>query len=96
MRLFLMTAVLGVFSCQAAAQLMCGVRSEVVDQLLNHYGETRAALGIVNDGSVIERLTSENGLTWTLIITRPNGTSCLIAAGTHWEVLRPKNKDPKS
>ena len=31
--------------------------------------------------------TSDGGATWTIILTRPGGTSCLVAAGEAWMTL---------
>ena len=47
--------------------------------------EEPIALGLANEGSVIEVLTSDGGSTWTIMISRPNGSSCLVAAGEGWE-----------
>ena len=39
------------------------------------------ALGLASNGGLLEVLTSGNGGTWTIILTMPNGVSCLVAAG---------------
>ena len=36
-------------------------------------------------GNVIELLRSKDGSTWTLLMTYPNGTSCVLRAGEYWE-----------
>lgn len=41
-------------------------------------------MGLTNTGAVVELLQSGDG-SWTLIMTMPNGFSCLMAAGQHWE-----------
>jgi len=43
-------------------------------------------MGVSTNGSLVELYTSENG-TWTLMLTRPDGVSCLIAAGQNWEAF---------
>jgi hypothetical protein len=37
------------------------------------------------DQAVIEVYSSEETGTWTILVTRPDGTSCLLAAGQRWE-----------
>ncbi len=44
-------------------------------------------MGLANNGGVIEVLSSGSGNTWTIIITMPNGVTCLLAAGEGWESL---------
>ena len=43
-------------------------------------------MGLTNNGGVIEVLSSKTGERWT-IITMPNGTACMIAAGEKWEAI---------
>jgi len=74
------------FSMPAEAQPVCGTHGSVVDNLKKGYSETPASMGVTNGGAVIEVFTSEEG-TWTLVITQPNGLSCLIASGENWESL---------
>jgi len=35
--------------------------------------------------AAVEFLSFQEGRSWTIIITMPNGNSCLIAAGKNWE-----------
>jgi hypothetical protein len=69
----------------AQASPACAPRTELLAQLLKGYKEEPTALGLANDGSLIEVLTSEQGSTWTIMISQPNGVSCLVAAGEGWE-----------
>ena len=69
----------------ATAQTVCGKRSDVLQQLSTKYSEMPAAMGLSNDGGVIEVLTSPDGHTWTIIVTKPDGSSCLVIAGEYWE-----------
>ncbi len=75
----------------ASAQAVCGDRNEIVARLESGYQEKSSAMGVSTNGGLVELYTSEKG-TWTLMLTQPNGTSCLIAAGNNWESL----SDPKS
>ncbi len=71
----------------AFGQPVCLSRSAVLEQLGHKYNESPIALGLANTGSVIEVLTSPEGETFTIIVTMPDGRSCLIAAGTSWETV---------
>ncbi len=73
-----------------AQQAVCGDRNEIVSRLESGYQESNTGIGLSATGGLIELYTSEKG-TWTLMLTQPNGVSCLIAAGDNWEnVDRPK------
>ena len=66
-------------------QLSCAKRSDVLSHLATKYTEAPVALGIANNGGVLEVLSSETGSSWTIIITMPNGPTCMVAAGENWE-----------
>lgn len=34
-----------------------------------------------------ELLTTRDGKTWTMLMTRPDGTACVIAAGEAWDEI---------
>ena len=86
--LALSTCVLLATTSNAAAQQpLCTERSEVVNQLASQYSEAPVAMGIANNGGVVEILSSQSGTSWTIILTMPNGVSCMIAAGENWESL---------
>lgn len=66
----------------------CAPRDQVLRQLEREFGETPVALGIARAGdAVIEVLASDGGATFTLILSLPNGQSCLLAMGTDWQFV---------
>ena len=69
---------------------MCGERRAVVANLEKTYSEasvsTGLSIGLASNGSVIEVLASPSG-SFTIILTQPNGLSCVMAAGENWENL---------
>jgi hypothetical protein len=65
----------------------CTDRSNVLSHLSTRYSETPVAMGVANNGGVIEILSSKSGKSWTIILTMPNGMTCMIAAGENWEAL---------
>ena len=76
--------VLTLSSFEAAAQSACSPRGDVIGHLAKKYGETPVATGVTNKGGLVEVLTTGDGTTWTIIVSRPNGTSCMVAAGEDW------------
>ena len=65
----------------AAAQMACGQRDSIVSQLQERYGETRRAMGFQEGRGIVEVWASDETGTWTIVITTPQGTTCLVAAG---------------
>ena len=69
----------------ATAQVaLCGNRSAIVDTLKTKYNESRQAIGVAGTESVVELYISEAG-TWTMLVTSPNGRTCIMAAGHSWD-----------
>jgi hypothetical protein len=83
----LVAALVTVVPAAAAQQRACAKRGDVVDYLAGKYRESPVAIGLANSGGVIEVLASPSGGGFTIIITMPNGVSCLIAAGENWQNL---------
>ncbi len=78
-------------SFPALAQQACGPRAIILGHLQSNYAESPAAIGLTLTDNVMEVLTSPAG-TWTIVIKMPDGTTCMIAAGTDWETI-PVAKD---
>jgi hypothetical protein len=70
----------------ASAQSVCGKRDEIVRQLGEKYGETRRSLGLAQGRGVVELYASDETGSWTILVTSPQGLSCLIAAGEAFQV----------
>ncbi len=70
----------------AQAQTVCSTRGDFLDKLGARYAESVTAMGLASNGGVLEVLTSKSG-SWTIIITRPDGTTCMVANGESWETV---------
>ncbi|MFW6076452.1 MAG: hypothetical protein ACOC71_01760 [Hyphomicrobiales bacterium] len=73
----------------AAAQAQdtpCAERTNVVDTLDSQYKESPRAIGLVSKEAVLEVFVSDSG-TWTVVVTDPEGVSCVLAAGQSWEEI---------
>ncbi len=68
----------------AAQQPTCNERTDVLGHLAKKYGEVPVAVGVTNKGGLVEVLTTGDGDTWTIIVSTPNGMSCMLAAGEGW------------
>jgi hypothetical protein len=73
----------------AAAPELCGTRADLLKELTQRYSEAPVAVGLANSGALVEILTNDNGSTWSIMVSQPNGTSCLVAAGKEWQALKP-------
>ena len=67
-----------------AAQTNCLPRDVIVANLDKRYDEKPTGRGLVNETRLFEVFVSTDGSTWTLLQSFANGTSCIMAAGTHW------------
>ncbi len=76
-----------------AHPLLCGPRAEVVHKLDAEHQEAPVAIGLLDRGDgVLEVFASDDG-GFTVVVTRPDGLSCLLAAGGNWESV-PEKKPP--
>lgn len=63
----------------------CAPREEVIAHLAESFGETRRAIGLVRNVAVVELFAADATRTWTITVTHPDGTTCLVAAGEAYE-----------
>ena len=91
--LFGLVLVWGLFSVGAlhATTLLCGPREGFLEGLKKSSNETPVQHGLVN-GNLMELLVSPDGETWTLLLSQPNGITCAVAAGVHWEASPTKSQ----
>ena len=83
-------ALLGPHAALAQSQpqaQQCDQRTKVLGHLAQKYHEAPVAIGVTSSGGLVEVLTTGDGKTWTIILSSPNGTSCLVAAGEGWRSL---------
>lgn len=74
-------------SSQAHAQSPrnCGPRDAVVKRLADSYGETRQSVGLGANNAMVEVFASDAIGSWTILVTIPTGTTCLVASGQSYE-----------
>lgn len=71
----------------AAAQNQCTTHDRVLAFLAGRYQEAPVAAGITDKGRLIEVFATDDGATWTIVETNPQGWSCLMAGGEGWRSL---------
>jgi hypothetical protein len=89
----LLAAVLALVSSGAMAQVRCGNRDNIIEWLAAKYKETPVATGVANTGGLVEVLSTGEGKTWTIIVTMPQGKSCIVAAGEGWRIKQRATDD---
>jgi hypothetical protein len=77
-----------------AHAMVCAPREGLVAALTGSYGETLAARGLQNARSIVELWTSAETGTFTVLVSRADGISCVLSTGTHWAVVPPVAAPP--
>ncbi len=88
---FAAAALMGPLGAHAQTQSqtqLCDQRADIIGSLAEKYREAPVAIGVTSTGGIVEVLTTSDGATWSIIVSNPNGTSCLVAAGEGWRALR--------
>ena len=60
----------------------CTDRADAVKRLRQQYGERQVAVGLTSRGALLELLATRTGSSWSVLMTSPNGKSCLIVFGS--------------
>lgn len=63
----------------------CVKRADLIKHLEARYHEAPSAVGIADNGALLEVFSSKSGETWTVTVTMPNGISCMVASGQQWQ-----------
>lgn len=81
----------------AEAAPQCGPREDVVQALASKFGETRRSVGMSGSNQMMELFAADDTRTWTILVTLPDGRSCLVASGSNFEAVTeqlPASGDP--
>ena len=85
----LLIAFTSVIALPAFGQSACLPHGKLVDLLDGRYSEQRVAMGLESNGRLFEVFATEDGSTWTMVVTTPNGAACVVAAGLEWQIDAP-------
>jgi len=72
-------------AAEAEGRPSCAKRDQVVRKLEERFGETLRSIGLHQTDGVVEVYSSDETGTWTILMTRPDGMSCLMSSGQMWE-----------
>jgi len=76
---------------------VCFDRPAVIERLAQKFKEYPAWVGLTNRGHMLELYASQNGETWTLLVSSGNGLTCLVATGEGSRMIdEPKPEDTAS
>lgn len=67
----------------AQASPKCVHRADLVKYLHDKYQEVPIAIGMINEGLIMETFGSPSG-TWTIFLTNTENVSCMVADGVNW------------
>ena len=65
----------------------CHSHADLAAMLNQRYSEAPSAVGVQANGHLVEVFASNDGTSWTIVVTRPDGRSCIVAVGEDWEML---------
>ncbi|HEX2478584.1 MAG TPA: hypothetical protein VHK45_04850 [Geminicoccaceae bacterium] len=65
----------------------CHSHADLTKMLQQKFAEHPSALGVQANGHLVEVFVSNQGTSWTIVVTRPDGWSCIVAVGENWESL---------
>jgi len=86
--LFLVLALAGPAQAQG-----CQPRDPLVAHLGERYAEEPRMQAMTTPGALLEMFVAPSG-SWTIILTRPDGISCPLAAGQGVEMISAPDGDP--
>lgn len=66
----------------------CARRSQMVEKLKERFGESRQSIGLTPGGQALEFFAHPEKGTWTILLTMPNGTSCMMASGHAYQAIK--------
>ena len=88
-RVGLVASIMALAAMPVAAETYCADRDRIVTRLASAYGEAFAGGGLRDQSSIVEVWVSEGDGTWTVLMTRADGTTCVMASGTNWRAGLP-------
>ncbi len=80
-QLLLALALFAGSSSIVAAQMFCVERVDMLNRLASEYGEELIEVKMMEEHGLLEVLKSPTRGTWTLLLTKPGGISCVLATG---------------
>lgn len=80
--------VLGAMPVYAQSSLTCQDRAKLVSTLEDKYNERLDSIGLQTPELLLEIWSSDDTGSFTVLITKPNGVSCVVASGKNWQSFK--------
>lgn len=74
----------------AHAQSACATRDAITMGLADKYGETHVGGGLQSETKMVEVWMSETTGSFTILLTTPDGRSCIVSSGNNWTTFAPE------
>ncbi|MEL7344314.1 MAG: hypothetical protein AAFN59_05565 [Pseudomonadota bacterium] len=69
----------------------CDDSSRITTMMKDRLGAEQRAFGLRDPETMLEVWVEPRTGDWTIVQNYANGTSCIVAAGEHWEDLSPQS-----
>ena len=83
-------------SALAQEQPRCGPSEGIRKILAEKYHEVPTWAGVDATGNAIALIYQSPSGTWTEVLVRPNGVSCLVGSGDHARLIKPTKAGAKA
>jgi hypothetical protein len=64
-------------------------RALILTQLQRDFSEHPTHIGVTSKGGVLEVIATDDGSTWTVLLSSPQGCTSVVAAGEGWDRVPP-------
>jgi hypothetical protein len=78
----------------AVGEICVSDYEQLAAKLQQAYAEVPVSAGLGQDGNLVSVFASPSTGTWTMVMTRPEGTSCVLAVGEAWQMKTPASFQP--
>ena len=82
-----LAAALIAVAAPSSAQSVCNTTPVIYSILSGKHGESTAARGMTRGGELLEMWANRDTGSWSLLITRPDGITCLVQAGQNFNAV---------
>jgi len=90
-----LAALAALIASPAGAQSVpCGPTRVIAERLAAEFGEAVSVTGLANNGSMLAIYSNDGMQTFTVVMSTPEGLSCVVAAGTALVIVRPEPPKP--
>lgn len=84
MKTLITAAAITMIATTATAQSICGPREKILEVAKEKYNEDPVSAGVAVNGQLVELLLDREDGSWTIIVSRGDGVSCVATTGEAW------------